>query len=421
MRIPKIGVDAALSYQKVSPEGSMPNPPSDQVGIYDFSGLAPSAGGPDGSGGNPGRGNTVLAGAHSNSKWSASLLQPRHRDGGRHRRAERWWQNFHLQHRSGLHCGGDGLRSRGTRRTDREALTLITDTNNPRGGRLYVVAEREPGSIGRECPAGTPVTSGTSAPSQPANPPSQSGPSGILQFDSRLPPGSLEGALAGSLVYRFRITGSGNFAQATYTLSSQGQPDREVRVSFRNNVIDVPFPSSLPPGRYTLTLRLSDGRTFSAEFDHTQDSGSQGSNSAPPPQPSSLQSSQPAKTLFPAAIEGMMAKLAVPDGLALQLAASPADMPSTCSGHGGCYIPTQRLISALAESNWDAPQPGVNKARTFLGSLGHEVCHTHQHWRIAASGLAEPGPEGRTAYLNRWLQTDEGQCICFRLRPGRQH
>ncbi len=50
--IPKIGVDAPLSYHKVGPDGQMPNPTGeDDIAYYDFSGY-PGLGGGPGLGGN---------------------------------------------------------------------------------------------------------------------------------------------------------------------------------------------------------------------------------------------------------------------------------------------------------------------------------------------------------------------------------
>jgi hypothetical protein len=54
--IPKVGVDAPLTYRSVGPDGVMPNPEgSDDIAYYDFSAW-------EGKGGAPGAGNAIFAG-----------------------------------------------------------------------------------------------------------------------------------------------------------------------------------------------------------------------------------------------------------------------------------------------------------------------------------------------------------------------
>jgi hypothetical protein len=156
IRISKIGVDAPLSLQKVSPEGSMPNPPDTHVGIYDFSGVAQSSGGPNAYGGMPGSGNTVVAAKHSAP--GGPLLFFRLTSLTSDDSVEITFGGQSYSYRIVIVCtAASGDFTSIVRRTSRDVLTLITDSQQGPGFRTFAVAEREQGSLQPRCPAGNPI------------------------------------------------------------------------------------------------------------------------------------------------------------------------------------------------------------------------------------------------------------------------
>jgi sortase (surface protein transpeptidase) len=298
LRISRIGVDAQLIISKVI-NGSMADPPEDRVAIYDFSAPPPDRGGPSFFGGAPGGGNTVVYARHS-SRQSGPLLFHRLSSLTPGDEADILLGGNRFSYRIVILCTvPSGSFDQVVRRTSNEVLTLITDSDTGPDFRLVAIAERRPGSLPVQCPAGSPAGAAnpTGVQVQPAAPAlATEAPSLSLVYESRLPPGSLEGALASSLVYRFRIAGAGSgLRDSTYTVSAAGQPDRELRASINNDVIDLPVPTNLPPGPYTLTVRLSDGRTVSVSFEHTRDPAPpvpRSDAAAPAGQPVALQATQ---------------------------------------------------------------------------------------------------------------------------------
>jgi hypothetical protein len=156
IRIAKIGVDAALSLQKVTSDGHMPDPPPDQVGIYDFSGVAASAGGGSAYGGTPGSGNTVVAGRHSSPGGPLPFYRLTSLAGGD--MVELSIGGATYAYRVVILCSASaGDFTNVVRRTSQEVLTLLTDGTQGGGNRHYAVAERQGRSLEPKCPAGNPL------------------------------------------------------------------------------------------------------------------------------------------------------------------------------------------------------------------------------------------------------------------------
>jgi hypothetical protein len=253
----------------------MPDPPEDSVAIYDFSGLPAGLGGPNIFGGAPGGGNTVIAARHS-SRASGPLLFYRLGSVASGDEVEIVLAGTTFSYGIVVACIVPVASFNAVvRRTAQEVLTLITDSESGPDFRLVAIAERRPGSVEARCPSGN--AAGAANPSGTAPTPDPPRPAGgppplSLVYESRLPPGSLEGALAASLVYRFRVSPPvSGLGAATFTLAAIGQPDREVRVSIKGDIVDLPFGLNAPPGRYSLAIRLPDGRIASAEFEHRRE------------------------------------------------------------------------------------------------------------------------------------------------------
>jgi hypothetical protein len=174
IRIPKIGVDAPLTLKVVASNGQLPRTDGpDDVAIYDLSPFP-------GLGGMPGRGNNIFSGDPDSGTRSCSngTVPPPCKavffDLRRLARGDEiqvFWERQAFIYRVVANCWVERTGQEVDvlyATTEKEIATLIT-AGGPfvRGSYtydLYVRAERIPGSISPDCPAGSPTPPPTPAP-----------------------------------------------------------------------------------------------------------------------------------------------------------------------------------------------------------------------------------------------------------------
>jgi hypothetical protein len=143
-----MNIDAPLTLFTVGPDGRMPDPAMTEFGIYDF---APT--GIPGVGGMPGRGNTVVAGNNGNAANPGVLRRFTPAQGDEIRLDI---NGIAFSYRIVAFCLAQNSQFTAIVGSGfAESLTLIQGAGG--NTRAYVVAERQPNSLPRSCPAGEPI------------------------------------------------------------------------------------------------------------------------------------------------------------------------------------------------------------------------------------------------------------------------